>query len=103
MEHVGDSAARSHGIHRDLLFATVLGEDAHKGVDGALGPRVERVRRHAEVLCRVRRHQDNTPALVEVAIGFTSDKELTARVQAEDAVELLLFGLILIISIRSYV
>lgn len=45
---------------------------------------------HAEVLGRVGRHQDNAPALVEMAVRLARDEELRARVDAEDAIELLL-------------
>lgn len=90
VEHVGDGAAGGHGVDGDLLVARVLGQAADKGLDGALGGRVERVAGHAEAVRRVGRHEDDAAALVEVLVRLAGDKELRARVEAEDAVKLLL-------------
>lgn len=90
MEHVRHSTPGGHRVDSNLLVAAVLGEDAHKGVDGALGARVQRMPGYAEILGGVGRHQYDTPALVQVAVGLASHKELAACVEAEDTVELFL-------------
>ena len=91
MEHIRDRATRGHRIHRNLLVAAVFRQHAHEGLNRALGARVQRVFRHAEVLGRVGRHQDNTAALVEMAVGFAGNEVLSAGVDAEDAIEFFLF------------
>lgn len=73
-----------------IPVATVLGDDAHERVDGALGARVQRVLGHAKVLCRVGRHQDDAPALVQISVRLTRHKELPACVEVKYAVELFL-------------
>ena len=90
MEHIRHRAARRHPVHRDFLVPAVLGEHAHERLDGGFGARVERVFRHGEVLDRVRRHEDDPAAVVEVAVGLASDKELCPRVDTEDPVEFVL-------------
>ena len=91
VEHIRHRPARRDGIDGDLLVAAVLGEDADEGVDRPLGPGVERVLGHREVPGRVGRHEDDPPAGVEVAVRLACDEELPARVEREDAVELLLY------------
>jgi hypothetical protein len=55
---------------------------------------------HTEVLGGVGRHENNTTAFAEVVVGLAGDEELAARVQAEDAVEFLLYDTILELHLR---
>jgi len=45
---------------------------------------------HREVLCRIRRHKDDTPAGVQMPVSLASDEKLASRVEREDAVKLFL-------------
>ena len=90
VKHIGDGAAGRNGVDGDFFRATILGEDADEGVDGALGAGVKGVGGDAEVLGGVGGHEDDAAAVAQVAVGFAGDEELAARVEAEDAVELLL-------------
>ena len=69
----------------------VLRKDAYKRLDGSLRTRVQRVIRHTEVLGSVGRYEDDTAALIEVAVGLASDEELSTCVDAEDAIEFFLY------------
>lgn len=65
------------------------GHAAHKGLDGALGPGVDGMLGHALGLPRDRAHEDQPAADLEVLVRLAGDEELAARVDVEDAVELL--------------
>lgn len=90
VEHIRDGTPGSHGVHRDLLMSTVLCHDAHERLDSALRARIQRVLWHTEGVGCVGRHKDDAAAVVEVAVGFASDEELGARIDAEDTVEFFL-------------
>lgn len=53
VEHIRDSTARRDSIDSDLLVTTVLGQDAHKRINGAFRARVKRMLWDTEILGRV--------------------------------------------------
>lgn len=90
VEHVRDGTAGRYSVDGDLLLTGVLRQDLDKGRDGCLGAGVERVAGHAVVEGSVTRHQDDPASFVHVTVGFTGNKELSAGVEAEHAIEFLL-------------
>lgn len=90
MVHVGLDAAGGDGVDGDLLVAAVDGHAAHKGLNGALGARVDGVLGHALGLARDAAHEDDAAVGFEVLVGLSGHEELASRVDVEDAVELLL-------------
>ncbi|KAK5624292.1 hypothetical protein RRF57_000007 [Xylaria bambusicola] len=88
--HVGLYAARRNAVDRDLLVAEIDSHAPDKGLDGALGARVDGVGGDALGLARDGAHHDEAAADLEVLVGLAGDEELAARVGGEDAVELLL-------------
>lgn len=90
VKHVGDGAPGCHSVDRDLLITGVFGETTHKRVNGALGPRVKRVPRNSKVFGGIGRHENDTAAVIEVAVRFPGDKKLTACVEGNDTVKFFL-------------
>ena len=90
VEHVRHRAAGRDRIHRDFLVAAVFGQTADEGVDGALGCRVERMPGDGERRGGVGAHEDDATVRAEVLVRLARDEELSARVDVEDPVELLL-------------
>jgi hypothetical protein len=88
--HVGLDAAGRDAVDGDLLVAGVDGHAAHKGLDGALGARVDGVLGHALGLAGDGAHEDDAAADRQVLVGLPGDEELAAGVDAHDAVVLLL-------------
>ena len=91
MEHIRHSTPRRNRINRDFLQPSIFSHDTHERLDRALGARVERVLRDGEGVGCVGGHEDDAAARVEVAVGFAGDEELGPRVDAEDAIEFLLY------------
>jgi hypothetical protein len=90
VEHIGDSTPRRNSVDSNFLVAAILGEDTHKRVNGAFGTRVQGMLRHTEILSRIGRHQDDTPAVVQMAVCLASHEELTSGVEANNTIEFLL-------------
>ena len=47
--------------------------------------------RDAEVLGRIRRHENNAATLVEMKVGFTGNEELATRIEAKHTIKFFLF------------
>jgi hypothetical protein len=87
--HVGLDTTGSDGVHRNLLVTKVDSHAPDKGLDGALACRVDSVLGHGLGLARNGAHEDQTTANLEMLVGLAGNKELAARVDVEDTVELL--------------
>ena len=88
--HVGLDATGSNAVDSDALVAAVNRHAANKGLNGALGARVDGVHGHALGLAGDGAHEDDAAADGQVAVGLARDEELATGVDAEDAVKLFL-------------
>lgn len=92
VEHVRHDTARRDSIYRDPFLAAVKRQTWNKGLDGTLRCRVERVLWYYEALGGVGAREDDASAPAEVLVRLSGDKKLAACVEAEDAIELLLWS-----------
>lgn len=89
MVHIGLDATGRDSVDSDLLVAKVNSHAADEGLDGSLAARVDGVLGHALGLAGDAAHEDEAAADLEVLVGLAGDEELAARVDVEDAIELL--------------
>lgn len=88
--HVGLDSTGGNAVDSDLLVTAVDGHAADEGLNGTLGARVDGVLGDTLGLTSDGAHHDDPAANLHVLVGLTGHEELTAGVDPEDAVELLL-------------
>ena len=86
VKHISYRTARCDGVDCDLFVAAILGKNADKRVNCALGTRVKRMFRNTKVLGRIGGHQDDTSAGVEMPVRLPGDKKLPSGVETEDTI-----------------
>ena len=89
-KHISHDPARRNRIHRNLLRSAILCETAREALDSGLGPSIQGVVLHAgHAGCDGRGEYDSS-AIGAVFEPVLRNEELPARIEIENAVEILL-------------
>ena len=94
-KHISHDSARCNRIHRNLLRSAILCETAREALDSGFGPGIQGVVLHARHAGRDGRGEYDSPAIGAVLESVLRNEELAARIEVENAVEILLRDVLL--------